>query len=332
MTEMQYINQSRLSSSNVPILNEIKYENKEIVLTEQDLEDLHNKVVEITIKDGSVIEGIVRETIKDREIILAKDGSWDNREVVHTNNIIDIDASEYPYYSLSYKRRLREQKKPRFEFRFNKEELNDLIGKYILANYDGKVIEGSVTDCRFRDNKANEITIQSTSEEVKTIHDYRLRDLIITGSSYAEHQGFKRVRSFEEELFVILENSYKGGCSEGPDGKVVEPDSLLEQYYEFNLRVLKGDEVDSVNFDYNWIEEIVEQRDSYIKDGEVDKAFYEDVKKARDLNDHYKLRKAFIDEAFNKASEVDWSAYSRVQIDGEIEALEYVYDSGLINR
>lgn len=332
MTQTQKINQHGLLDNNITILNPNRFNKKDNTITERDLKGLHNKAVEITMKDGGLIEGIVRETSKDKEIILAKDGNWDDRENVSIKDIEDINASEYPYYSLSYKRRLREQKKPRFEFRFSKEELSYFVGKYVSVNYDGKVIEGKVNDCKFIKSGENEIIIEAPPGEIKTIHDYRLRSIEITGLNYAESQGFQKIRDLEEELFIILEEEYTGGCPEGPDCKVNEPDALLEKYFESKLRIFKGEKVDLSGFNYNWIKEIVDQRDNYKNGSKVNDIFLEEVNRARDLNMYYDLRKTFIDVVFNKVRDVDWASYSINQSKGEIKALEYIYDSGLINR
>lgn len=295
------------------------------------LGELINKEVKVTMKDGKVIEGIVRDVPSKEEIVLARNGDWDNRVSIYNNEVKKIDSSSHPYYSNSHKIDLREQKKPRFEFRFNERELYNLVGKYASINYDGKLIEGKIIDCIFRGYNYNEVVIESLSGEIKSIHDYRLRDLEITGSSLPEHQGFKQMRKIEEELFIMLEDFNKE-CPEGPDCKVIEPDYLLERYFEARLKVTEGFNVDLNEFNYSWIQETADRRSEYPNGNSIDKSFYKDVKKSRDLNDYYNFKKSFIDIIFCKISDVDWSTYGKNQTKGEIDALNYIYESGLITQ
>lgn len=317
----------------VPLSNINKIRGKGHNIGDNNNLDLHNKEVEIRMSDGSVIEGVARDLVENEGFMLAINGDWENRKFINIDEIEDINASIYPYYSFKHKRNLREQKKPRFEFRFNNKELSDLVGKYVSVNYDGKVIEGKVIDCKFNNQGSNKITVERVSGEIKTIDDYRLRNLDITGSSYSEHQGFKRLRDLEEELFILYEDNYSCDCSDGPENKVIEPDHLLEKYFEAKLRVIEGyKDVDFDEFNYNWIQETVERRNEYPNENGIDNSFYKDVKKARDLNNYYKLKKSFIDNIFEKVSEIDWSTYCKGQKEGEIYALNYIYESGIVTE
>lgn len=327
----QYANDYGILNS-ITLINQLETKRIDYILEENVKQsDLHNKEVEITLNNGDVISGIVRE-VASKGIVLARNGNWGDRELINIKEINNIEASEYPYHSFSHKRNLREQKKPRFEFRFNKEELNSLTGKYVSINYDGKVIEGQVIGCKFSKNGSNEIVLKTMSNETKSIHDYRLRSIEITGSSYSEHKGLKRLRDLEEELFMISEDKYTCDCSDGPENKIIEPDYLLEKYFEAKIRLLEGDYIDLGNFNYNWIQEIIGQKEKYSDKNGADKKFYKDIKKARDLNNYYNLRKSFIDLTFNKIKGIDWSQYSKNQTKGEIEALEYIYESGVITK
>lgn len=307
------LNKMNAAGFNVSILSTIENVKK------FNLNELQNKEVEITIKNGTKLEGVVRDITDENEIILAKNGDWDNRITIPTNEIKDLDCSEHPYYSDGHKRRLREQKKPMFEFRYTEEQLAELVGKYASVNYDGKLIEGKIIKSKFVKSGFNEIIVECFSGEINSIQDYKIRDLEITGSSYPEHQGFKRLRDLEEELIFILEE-YNEGHPEGPECRVQDPDILIEKYFESRMN---GSDR---NFDYNWCHEVMDKKEEY-KDEE--KSFLDDFRKAKDLNTYYECRKKFVDDSIKKIKNIDWTPYTRSQEEGITNAIKYIYESGI---
>lgn len=302
------------------------------VKIEDNQSQLRDKEVDLILHNGTKIFGIVRETKENGDLILAINGDWDKKECIVKSTIKSINASEYPYYSLSHKRCLREQKKPRIEFRFNQDELSALVGKYASVNYDGKIIEGKIIYCVINENGPKKIVIKSSSGEEKSISDYRLRTLNITGETYTEHKGFERIMDLEEELFVLKQDKYYCELPDAPFFLIKDPESLIETYFEARVRILKGHTADLADFNYNWIQETIEQRSKYSKDFGADQDFYEDAKKARDLNKYYACRKLFVDTIFDKVNEVNWLTYCKSQKDGEIEALSYIYESGILSN
>lgn len=295
--------------------------------------ELRDKEVELFLHDKTVISGVVRETKDNGDLILARDGDWESKETVLMSTVKRVNVSEFPYYSLSHKRSLREQKKPRPEFRFNKKELAEMVGKYSSINYDGKIIEGKIISCVMNENGPKLIVIKAENGEIKSIEDYRLRTLAITGDTYTQHKGFERIMDLEEELFVLQqEEDYYCEFPDFPLFIIKDPESLVESYFEARVRALEGHPVDLADFDYNWIQEVIEQKNKYSKERGIDQDFYEDAKKARDLNKYYACRKLLVDKIFEKVSEVDWSTYCKNQRKGEIEALSYIYESGILNN
>lgn len=290
--------------------------------------NLTNKEIEAVMMNGDVIEGIIIEK-KGDNLVVAVNGDRNNRMLININNTLNVNISEYPYYSFRHKRILREQKRPRFEFRFTKEELNELVGKYVSINYDGKVIEGEVVKYIFREGKCpNEIIVKSKDEE-KSIHDYRIRKIEITGENSAQHEGFKKMRSLEEELFELSQDKFNDYDYEDLDYRGVEPNQLLEEYFYTRMRGLKDKSVDLSKFDYNWVQEVV----NYHKDKanrKADEHVLNEIKKARNVNNYYNQRKEFIDFIFEKVRSVNWKSYCKNQLEAEIEALEYIYESGIV--
>lgn len=290
--------------------------------------NLTNKEIEAVMMSGNVIEGIIIEKNGDN-LVVAVNGDRNNRMLININNALNVNISEYPYYSFRHKRNLREQKRPRFEFRFTREELNELVGKYVSINYDGKVIEGEVVKYIFREGKCpNEIIVKSKDEE-KSIHDYRIRKIEITGENSAQHEGFKKMRSLEEELFELSQDKFNDYDYEDLDYRGVEPNQLLEEYFYTRMRGLKDKNVDLSRFDYNWVQEVV----NYHKDKsnrKADEHVLNEIKKARNVNNYYNQRKEFIDFIFEKVRSVNWKSYCKNQLEAEIEALEYIYESGIV--
>lgn len=296
--------------------------------TLQEIESLQDKEVSIELTNGELIEGVVKEVCKN-VISISKSGNWQSKIEIDIENIEKLSSSEHPYYSHKYKISLREEKRPRSRFRYSRNELKDLIGKYVLINYDGKFFDGKVIETIYKrdEKKCNVIVVESLDGEIKEIDDYRLRDLEVTGSSLKVHQGVLAIKSFESDLHIELENNFSGGDLDALTNKKVEPDELIEKYFQYKIDTLKGMNIIFYEVDYNWVNEILPETAS--SNGKASKPLYNDVKKARAVNKYYDERKKFVDFIVRKAQLVDWTAYHKKQSDGVIEVLEYVYELGI---
>lgn len=289
----------------------------EFLKRELDYSSLKGKEVSIKRYEGEKIEGFVKE-VKENTIIIAKNGDWGNETLLPIHEIELIDESEFPYYSESYKRRLRELKKPAFEYRFTEEQLKNLLNKYISLNYDGKIMSGKIIKVHYS-KKGNSITIESLDGEIKEIEDYRIREMDITGATFEEHKMMERLIELEEEAILMLED-YKVGNLEGPECKKQDPEVLIEKYFESKIKKT------GINFDYDWRHDVIDCTEKFKNESSK---LIEEFRKAKDLNDYYESRKLFVDDLVKKVEHIDWSKYSKTHEEGVRQALEYLYESGV---
>lgn len=297
----------------------IKLEEGEFMSAKKENENsIKGKEIFVKKNDGEIIEGIVKD-VDNETIIIAKNGNWDDEVILLESQVKVLDCSEFPYYSENYKRRLREIKKPLFEYRFNRTELLALLDNYVSVNIDGEIIEGKISSVNYS-KKGNSITINCLDGEIKTVEDYQMRDLEITGSNYYEHKMVEKLVALEEELTFLLEH-YDEGDPEGPDCKTKNPEDLVDEYFESKI---KGVDYNLKN--YNWCQEVIKQKECYKEKG---RSFLSEFRKAKKVNLYYEARKRFVDDVVKKIEHIDWTKYAKTQEDGINKALNYIYESGV---
>lgn len=297
----------------------------------------HREVILKSI-DGNIIEGVVHDlrTINGVDMITIMDrGDWDKRLEFNANQISIIETSNYPYYSMKHKLELRDKHKPLIEFRYNKDELSKLRSKYISVNYDGKKLEGEVIGVNYVDPYKAGITIKSIiNNEVKYIKTYRLRELLIIGSTYDEYLGFKVIQNLDSKLHKITDDCYSKGSPEEPEVSYVSPRDLLEEYFEVRIDMHNKIKVSLAKFNYDWREDVRENKDSYKINGEwtskSEENYNRDLVQAGECNLFYQLRKELIEDIILKVQEVSWKDYGVSQLEGENNALNYIYQSDYI--
>lgn len=291
--------------------------------------DLVNRETVITLKEKTgLIDGVIRK-VEDERIIISKCGEWDKKWTLEIENIEKIKVSEFPYYSLEHKRTLRLQEIPRHNFRYSNEKLRELLGKYAFINYDGKVINGKIINISFKDREGtyNTITVRPIDSEEgdKVIEDYRLRTLEITGTSEGEHLMRQELSRIESELYTKSEDSYSDCFLDADLESEVNPEDLLEKLFAKRIEGLKGNEFDNEMFMYSWTQEVLEN-ESKLDNKEIAKK----ISIARKTNAYYECKQEFLDYIFKYISEINWTKFGVPQIEGEIKALEHIYDSGVL--
>lgn len=291
-------------------------------------ESLLSKEVEVSLKDESSVNGIVRE-VNGGYIILSRVGNWGDKFKLFIENIQDLKSSEHPYFTLEHKRNLRVENVPTPEFRYDENELKSLMGKFVFINYDGKLIDGQIVDFKYVSNHESAITVKSEFE-YKTIESYRLRELEITSDNTKGHQLIKRLRQLETDLFVELEEKFSLGNVDALRNKKVDPNDLIDSYFKMKIDELKGELVNLNKYEYLWTQEIFDEYEDCNKKNAIDSSLNEKLKKAREVNLYYDTRINFINYAINEVKSIDWTEYSKSQGDGVIEALEYLYDVELL--
>lgn len=296
----------------------IKLTEGELRKETMDNSSLKGKEVYIKKNNEDVIEGFVQK-VEEEYLIVAKNGDWDDRETIPFEVINILDVSEFPYYSESHKRRLRELKKPTLEYRFTLEQLNGFLGKYVSLNCDGELISGKISE--FNQNKKGyTITITCLNKEIARVEDYTIRSIEITGNNCNEHKMLERLFELEEELIMDLEK-YGKKSPEGSEYNTQDPDELIEEYFEFKL----GNA--SKSSDYDWKQSVLESKGKL----KADKAsFLQEFRKANEMNAYYQSRKCFVNNLIEKTYDVDWTAYGLKQEEGLNKALNYLYESGVV--
>lgn len=295
----------------------IKLTEGELRKETMDNSSLKGKEVYIKENNGDVIEGFVQK-VEEEYLIVAKNGDWDTRETVRFEVINVLDMSEFPYYSESHKRRLRELKKPALEYRFTLSQLNEFLGKYVSINSDGELISGQVSEF-YQNKKGYTITITCLNKEIAKVEDYTIRSIEITGNNCNEHKMLERLFELEEELLIDLEKHGKKS-PEGSEYNTQDPDELIEKYFEFKLGT------SSENLDYDWKQSVLESKEKLKADNA---SFLEEFRKANEMNAYYQSRKCFINNLFEKTNDVNWTSYGLKQEEGINKALNYLYESGI---
>lgn len=297
----------------------------------------HREVVVRDI-DGDIVEGVVHDLRSNNgvdEVTIMYRGDWNKRLDFNIDEIEVIESSNYPYYSMKHKIELRERHKPMIGFRYCKEEIQELKGKYVSVNYDGKKLEGEVIGVSYVDPNTAGITIKSIiNNEIKYIKTYRLRELVVVGSTYNEYLGFKEIQSLDNKLHKITDDCYSKGSSEEPEVSYVSPRDLLEEYFEAMIDKHNKLKVSLAKFDYDWRKDVRENKNSYRVDGdwtsESEEVYNKDLIQAGECNLFYQLRKELIEDIILKVQEVSWKDYGMSQLEGEINALNYICQSEYI--
>lgn len=300
---------------------------KDINSRHEDLSSIINKEADIKLKTNGLISGVIKSVSRDEDgdfAISLVNGDWKKRTIIKFNNVESIDVSIYPYYSMEHLSSLRMIKRPRREFRYSNKQLKDLLDKYVMINYDGKKIEGRVSNVSFNNVNESIIIIELDTLEEKEVPTYRLRELEVLGSSIDEYNLYKRIREFENETLDEL-NYYKN-FQHSSEYSLVNPVTELEKYFEAIIDYHNGKEINLSEYDYDWVDEIKE-----LFDGDKSDELYSiEIDLAVNVNEYYNDRKAFIRNAVQRAEDIDWTIYGVKQKSGEKEALMYLYESDII--
>lgn len=124
-------------------------------------------------------------------------------------------------------------------------------------------------------------------------------------------------------------------------------DDLARKYFKAKIEAKrKGKDMGEVNKEFDGKVDTPEvERDSFYSiqpSGTTDfrevwtssseEAYNDTLREAEKVKDYYYDRLDFTDEAIYMVEQVDWTKYGKTQREGEIEALEYMYDNDLTIR
>lgn len=324
-------------------------------LSESDFKDLSAKVATITLKRENnqpeeKVEGIVRNVNWEDKTLSIRDENdffGDIREI-NMDSVSEFEASKNAYYSEEYKKELRENKKAQKRFKYSKEKLSKFEGKFVKVQYDNKEFDGQVIGTLYSHENDSELIIQNQDGEIKHIKNYQMQSIDFTGTTQMEHETQKRLLKIENELLGNYED-FNWGSSMAPETSEVDPDTQLNEYFQARIKKHEGKKVDLDEFDFDWVKEVENNRDAYLDEEEYynptmggrqyeewssnsENVFHDDIRVAEETNKFFEGKKEYIESMVEKVQTIDWTEYGMTQKEGEIEALNYLWDSDLLSN
>lgn len=305
--------------------------------TKEDLEKVSSKEVTLEIRDGTTIEGFIKEINEEKDVVTIQDGR---------NSIVDVDmsviedysVSEEPYFSNKHSESLRAENKATMDFRFSEKDIENYDGKFVEVNYDGKVFSGEVIGTHYKGAHDSGLIIQShEGGDVKHIKNFRMTSIEDTGNTREEHENVQMMKFLESEV-KDGDTVGAGLTEEVPETSETTPADELEGYFEARIRQHEGNEVNLDIYNHDWVSELESNSNDeeystnlkYGYDEEKAERYNSDMIIAEEANTVYEERKKQIDKLFDTVREVDWTKYGKSQKDGEVDALYYVLEGNTI--
>ena len=165
------------------------------------------------------------------------------------------------------------------------------------------------------------------------------------GNELTKKTQLKITNMYKEAINSIKDYDY--GSDDVPDTSDTDPVEQAEKYFDAVIRKHAGEDVDLNKYDFDWVEEVEDNQDSYMSltnaynptaiepeygwDSNSDEAYSSDLMKAEEVNDFFEGRKEFIHDMVKKVQKVDWTQYGISQKEGEIEALRFFKDGDLMS-
>lgn len=309
---------------------------------------LDYREADITLTDGSMVEGYIYKIDEDNELILLN--GPDGQERINFEDVSEIDISEEAYFSQKHKEALREQEKPQVKFRYSEEDLDNLKGGFVKVEYDGKKFDGEIVETHFNSRHDNGIIIQSEDGSIKHIKNYRLEDVELTGNSWNEHKSYKEIENINDYIY----NYEIESDSRTPETSETTMSEQVNKYFEAVVAKHNGEDIDlenlAVDLSNQWSEDVEDNRDAYYDTGpsyyhyhdgggqhadwtsRSDEWMDEDLYIADEAGDHFYEKTEMIDEVYNKVNNIDWTKYGKEQKQGVSDALEHIFSTDSINE
>ena len=251
---------------------------------------------------------------------------------------------------------LRGKKEARPEFKFSIWQMRDMCFKFVKVNYDGKEFDGKVIDF-YSDGEDNSgLIIENNAGEIKQIKNYRLRNLEITGDNEKAHAGIMQT----EKVIYNIEEKYKEDeeyitiMPEDVFTKEFEdeygPQRKVNEYFKGRISQHAGEQVNLEKFEnINW-NKLVEDNKDYYKETkhtwnethgggmndvwteESDGKFENDLEMSDNAYIYFAERLDLIDDTFKEVQNVDWTPHYETQLEGELSALNRIYEQGIVSN
>lgn len=314
---------------------------------------MYLKEINLKLKSGEEINGILSEpNIKNDKITVRLNGQSKKEVQIDMADLENIEqVSEYSYFSSNYQEDLRDNKKARPEFRFSKAELNDYEDTFVTLKYDNKELNGEVISTFYDGDVHNSgLIILSEDGSTKHIKTYRLESLEKTGLTQQEHNQYKKLRDFEDEiaenLFEHFNYDSEPKSSESADFK--DPAEVIDEYFQAHIDKEKGLEVDLTKAGiYDFQADVDKHSGAYDDSSRFyydrergggqyaewtensEELYQEDLDAAEDNETFVEDRKELVDNIVKEVKKTDWTPYYDTQEEGIVAALTHLKDSGI---
>lgn len=288
----------------------------------EDLDNLEGKDVRVAGVTIGVIDGPVYGVHQENgKRILRMETVEGVQEVDLDDGVQFINASKLNYYDEEYMDAMRDIKRPLYQFRYSKEGIKDLEGKYVAVKYDGKTIYGKIVDTEYNDEHDTGLTIKTESGEQKHIKSYSMTFMEDLGDNEQEYKLTKQTHKIASD---IAKYYIDRGAPEMPDyfDDAVVVDDSIEDYIESVIRNKEtGERIATQYADIDWDDEL-----NYTRS--IGRDYYEEIafmeKEIKQVQEYYDDRIESIDDVVYMVEQVDWTKYGVSQKDGEVQALKYI--------
>lgn len=294
----------------------------------EDLDNLEGKDVRIAGVTIGVIDGPVYGVHQENGKRILRMGTAEGvQEVDLDDGVQFISASKLDYYDKEYRDAMKDIKRPLYQFRYSKEGIKNLEGKYVAVDYDGKSIEGKIVDTEYNDEHDTGLTIETENGEQKHIKSYSMTYMEHLGDNEQEYKLTKQTHKIASDIAEYYKNRGAPEMPEYFDDDVVIDDSI-DDYFESVIRNKETGEPISTEYeDIDWDDELGYTRNM---GGEP----YEDIvyrrNKIEQAQEYYDDRIESIDDVVYMVEQVDWTKYGVSQKDGEVQALRFIKDNSVL--
>lgn len=345
-----------------------RYTNQDLKYSINPILKMISNDVSVELNSGEKVDGILTRESDIGEISIMPYGALSSNNTINLNpnDIKHIDqlsnrengwsSNRGNEWSINrqYQKELRVSNKARPEFRFSKEQMQDMTSKFAKVNYDGQRFNGQIMNFK-EDNDNSILVIKNPEGEIAEIENYKLTQLEITGNDERAHENHlindevidKIVEDYkEDEEYITInpEDSFDEDFEEQ-----YRPQAKIDEYFEARIRAHSGEQVDLESYEnINWYKEIEDNSD-YYKETEMSwndthganlneswtSNSEERYDEAYDMADnayvYFGERQDLIDDAFKEVQKVDWTPYHNSQLEGEIAALKRIHTEGVIS-
>lgn len=292
--------------------------------------DLMNKDVELVTKDGNEYNGVIINYDNKGNVVVGFGGG---KATVNLEDIESIKALDEGRDSLDYNKTLSENKIPRYSYRYNPETLSNMEGKYLEVTYgdipNRKKFEGKVVGTHYVDSNNHGLIIEDRNGQVKHIKTHRIGYIDELGDNEQEYKYTKDIQNVTAEVADHL-NSRNFTKMPNDFEYDTEVHESLDTYFDERIKEKETGEPSKIANEYakiDWNDEL-DYTGDLRNDSQDDIAYSEET--IEKVQEYYDGRVAAVDDVIYSVEQVDWTKHGKTQKEGEIEALNYIRDNGVL--